>query len=285
MKTIRKGSAGQAVSELQKLLKEKGYPVSVDGVFGLQTHVSVCQFQKSVNLVADGIVGTATWEALQNKKAISKTESPQTKPLQDAKAIVPPTGKQGIDFAKAAEILNVEEAAIRAVHQVESGGRNGFLPDGRPMILFEGHIFWSQLKKRNINPEEHAKGNEDILFPRWNRTAYKGGAAEYERLNRAILIHREAAQASASWGMFQIMGFNHALCGYRSVSDYVSAMESSANNQFLAFVKFLQSTQLDIPLRNLNWVGFAEKYNGPGYKQNHYDEKLQKAYLQYKNAN
>nr|WP_302421955.1 N-acetylmuramidase domain-containing protein [Bacteroides intestinalis] len=29
----------------------------------------------------------------------------------------------------------------------------------KPAILFEGHIFWSQLKKRGINPAEYVAGN------------------------------------------------------------------------------------------------------------------------------
>jgi len=38
----------------------------------------------------------------------------------------------------------VEPAVILAIQQVESGG-NGFFSDGRPKILFEGHIFWKEL--------------------------------------------------------------------------------------------------------------------------------------------
>ena len=44
------------------------------------------------------------------------------------------------DFARAAKNLNVEIAAIRAVAEVEAAGA-GFLPDGRPAILYEAHVF------------------------------------------------------------------------------------------------------------------------------------------------
>ncbi|MDR2009320.1 MAG: N-acetylmuramidase family protein [Bacteroidales bacterium] len=285
MNMLRKGSAGTEVSQLQRILQEKGYPVKIDGIFGSQTYLSVCQFQKSAGLPIDGIVGKDTWNALSLDKLVQDidTERKNINISPEKSVSIPKNEKQEINFRKAAEILGIEEAAIRAVHQVESGGRNGFLPDGRPIILFEGHIFWSELKKRGINPENHVSGNEDILFLKWNRSAYKGGTAEYERLNRAIAIHRESALSSASWGMFQIMGFNYKLCGCNTISEYVSDMEKSADKQFLAFIKFLQNTKMDILLKNLNWVGFAEKYNGPGYKQNHYDEKLEHAYQQYKN--
>jgi N-acetylmuramidase len=46
------------------------------------------------------------------------------------------------DFARAAKELNVEVAAIHAVAEVEAAGA-GFLPDGRPAILYEAHIFTS----------------------------------------------------------------------------------------------------------------------------------------------
>lgn len=278
MKILRKGAVGQEVSMLQNILRNKGFPIYADGIFGMQTHVSVCLFQKQANLTADGIVGSDTWKALNVGTPDNK---PGTEPQQ-------PTGKtidqstQVIDFKKAADVLNIEEAAIRAVHQVEAAGRNGFLPDGRPMILFEGHIFWSQLKKLNIAPEKYVEGNENILFPKWNRNLYKGGAAEHERLKRAVDINRQAALCSASWGMFQIMGFNHRLCGYDTVDMYVEAMEDSSNAQLMSFIHFLQNAGMDIPLRNLDWMKFASLYNGPCYAQNQYDKKLKEAYQKIK---
>lgn len=40
-----------------------------------------------------------------------------------------------------------------------------FFAPGKPAILFEGHIFWSQLKKQGIDPSLIVKGNEDIYIP------------------------------------------------------------------------------------------------------------------------
>lgn len=59
MKTIKKGSRGDEVKTLQKLLG-----IVVDGDFGIKTEIAVKSFQKSHNLVADGIVGDKTWAAL-----------------------------------------------------------------------------------------------------------------------------------------------------------------------------------------------------------------------------
>lgn len=117
------------------------------------------------------------------------------------------------DFQRAADCLGIEVATIKAVQEVESGGRGGFLPSRRPPILFEGHIFWRELKNRGIDPRSVQAGNEDIVYEQWTRSYYLGGEKEYHRLEKALKIHEEAALASASWGMFQIMGNNFAECG------------------------------------------------------------------------
>lgn len=62
--TIRKGSTGSDVRECQALLVDCGYPTAIDGVFGTGTESSVKAFQYDHDLVADGIVGTKTWDAL-----------------------------------------------------------------------------------------------------------------------------------------------------------------------------------------------------------------------------
>lgn len=186
------------------------------------------------------------------------------------------------DFAATATVLGLETALLQAVHEVETSGRSGFLEPGKPIILFEGHIFWNQLTQRGIKPEQYTKGNENILYPQWTKKHYKGLSYEYARLAKALRIHEEAALASASWGMFQIMGFNYALCGFPTIGSFVTAMCKSAAAQLEAFSHYLQSTHLDTPLRTHDWHTFARRYNGPAYRLNHYAEKLANAYRKYK---
>lgn len=184
-------------------------------------------------------------------------------------------------FKETAESLGVEEAAIRAVCHVESDGRTGFLPDGRPMILFEGHIFWRELQLAGIDPAKFGPEYADVLYPRWDKSKYKGGAAEYERLEKAATIDLQAAMRSASWGMFQIMGFNHILCGFDTVNQFALAMRSGSHEHIRAFAKFLKGTMLDRHLQARDWTEFARHYNGPSYAQNRYDSKLAAAYKEY----
>ncbi len=182
------------------------------------------------------------------------------------------------DYKRVAALLEVETAVVKAVAEVESGGRGGFLSDGRPVILFEGHIFWQQLKHRNMDPQIYMSGNEDIVYPKWTRRHYLGGAAEYGRLERAVCIQQEAAWASASWGMFQVMGFNAGRCGFVSVEAFVKAMYLSETAQLEAFARFILSRRLDSCLRAHNWAAFAKAYNGPDYLRNRYHTRLEDAY-------
>lgn len=186
------------------------------------------------------------------------------------------------DFTQIAELLGCEPAALKAVQQVETGGRGGLFSPGKPAILFEGHIFWTQLKKRGSNPEDYVRGNENILYPKWEKGHYKGGIGEYDRLEQARKINREAADASASWGMFQIMGFNYAACGEESIESFVRSMCESEFKQLLLTANFIKkNSQMLRALQAKDWAVFAKCYNGPAYAQNRYDVKLEAAYQKY----
>lgn len=266
MNLLRLKDVENDVITLQQLLCQWGYTVDVTSIFDEQTDMAVRRFQKDQRLSSDGIVGNKTWNVLQDKSSMEKFSLRLTE----------------VDFIRAAHILGTDAAAIHAVQEVETGGRGGFFAAGRPAILFEGHIFWSQLKKNGLNPEDYVDGNEDILYPKWTKEHYKGGMDEYKRLSKAMKIHNKSAVCSASWGLFQIMGFNYAACGCTNAREFVEKMCSSEGAQLDLFVSFLKSNGWDKYLRSLDWAEFARHYNGPSYAQNKYDEKLQKAYLKYK---
>ncbi len=187
-------------------------------------------------------------------------------------------------FSQAAQSIGCQTAAVKAVNQVEARG-NGFLADGRPKILFEGHIFWKQLIALGIDPKAHLAGNADILYPVWSSAAVRPlyNMDQYQRLAKARAINEPAALKSASWGAFQIMGFNYASCGYKSVADFVNDQADEAK-QLQCFCNYLKSTHLNVNLQHLDWAGFARGYNGPDYLQNQYDKKLAAAYQKFSTA-
>ncbi len=62
---LQQGSQGAAVTALQTRLNALGYNAGTpDGVFGAGTKAAVIAFQKKKGLPADGVVNTATYDAL-----------------------------------------------------------------------------------------------------------------------------------------------------------------------------------------------------------------------------
>ena len=146
MKTIKLDSRGNEVKYLQHLLNMHGYSLTADGIFGKGTDTAVRDFQTKCRLTADGIVGTRTWEMLESDNINDVISLQLTEE----------------DFQRCATTLDVEVATVKAVQEVETGGRGGFFGKDKPAILFEGHIFWNELKKRGKNPENYLKGRYTI---------------------------------------------------------------------------------------------------------------------------
>jgi hypothetical protein len=179
------------------------------------------------------------------------------------------------DFKAAAARLGCDVAAVRAVTAVESRG-SGFNPDGSPVTLFEGHKF------HKFTDGRFATLHPDLSYPKQSRQFYgRTWEAEQDRLQRAIALDRRAALMSASWGLFQIMGFNHGACGFRHVEAFVTAMRESEAQHLAAFVAYVIERGLADELRDHRWADFARLYNGPAYRDNRYDTKLAQAWAMY----
>ena len=265
MKTIKIGSTGQEVKELCLYLGLKERTT-----FDEEIKEAVIKFQKEWSLTPDGIVGFNTWKRLY-LEASTKGE------------IFPVSGLTTPDYVFAANLLGCELAALRAVIQVETGGRDGIMTNGKPPILFEGHVFWRELKKRGINPVNVRRGNETILYQNWTKAYYKGGTREWERLEQARKINRDAANASASWGILQIMGNNWKACGSSSLQEFVDDMCDGDVFQLMLGATFIKNNPTMLTaLQKKQWTTFAKAYNGAGYAQNKYDQKLATAYKKFK---
>ncbi|EKE77437.1 N-acetylmuramidase domain-containing protein [Gallaecimonas xiamenensis] len=263
------------VLTVQTLLNRQKTPtfsvqLKEDGMMGPKTLAAIEQFQRTVVHLPrpDGRVDRngKTLAAL-NRQASTPTNPSATQ----LPAISPQTPLTEADFAEAAKALGVEVAAVKAVAQVESQG-DAFLASGKPKILFEAHKF------SRFTQHRYDGSHPSISSRHWSRALYKGGEKEYDRLKDAMALDREAALKSASWGRFQIMGFNYQLAGFNSVEEMVKAMFASEAKQLAAFLAFIESAGLGKYLKTKDWAKFAEGYNGSGYKANHYDTKLKDAY-------
>jgi peptidoglycan hydrolase-like protein with peptidoglycan-binding domain len=65
-RTLREGTAGPDVKELQKLLVKAGFKTEVDGRFGPGTKVAVQRFQRAARLAVSGVVGAGTVRELRD---------------------------------------------------------------------------------------------------------------------------------------------------------------------------------------------------------------------------
>lgn len=165
--------------------------------------------------------------------------------------------------------LGCEPEVIKAVAQVESAGE-AFDEEGKPVILFEAHLF-SKLTKGKYDLS-HPK----LSSPSWNKSLYTKD--EYTRLNQAMVLDDNAALKSCSWGKFQILGLNHAVCGFKTVKQFVQAMNKSELEHLKAFASFIKGNNLAKYLMMKDFANFASRYNGPGYRANKYDIKMRSAY-------
>ena len=261
--TIKLGSNGDDVKILCNLLG-----VKERNVFDSDLDNTVKGYQKTNGLDPDGVVGFNTWTSL----IIDKKKSDSGKVLKE-------------DYITFGKMLGVEPEVLMAVVKVETGGSSGFLASGHPKVLYEAHYAYNLLKKAGKgNIEELLRKYPALLSKVWNKSLYKGGEREWNRLEAARkYIDKEIADQSTSWGMFQIMGVNFSKCGCSSINEFVKLMEQSEYSQFVLGIRFMKNTGLIPYLQAKNWAEFARRYNGSGYKENSYDTKLKKSYYEFKN--
>ena len=193
----------------------------------------------------------------------------------------PPTLQEN-DFVIAAANLGVEVAAIMAVAQVEAGGRAGFAADGRPIVRYELHVF--QRRTNGIYNQTHPHLSQPTLAA--GNPYHRGGQPNEWSLIHGAMILRDGngvrrssdAWQSTSWGMFQVMGFNHVAVGWANVNDFVTDMFRSEAEHLRAFIGYCRNNHLIGHIQNHRWADFARGYNGPNYAANNYDVNIANAF-------
>lgn len=163
------------------------------------------------------------------------------------------------DRQELADEFGIELRALKAVLKVESAG-SGFGTSGKVKIQFEPYHFKKYTGIRVANGVERQE-------------------AEYKAYYKAVEIDQEAAMLSTSWGLGQIMGFNHKAAGYKLVSNMVLSFNASEYYQLKGMLNFIKSNRkLYQALKDKDWATFARYYNGKYYKRFNYDTRLAEAY-------
>lgn len=254
-----------AIKPFQRMLNEKlGLSLKPDGNIGKITQQAIGNYQKSCGIVENDSNGPCYGEVTQ----AAAFEFIDSKYINDK------------DFDDAGVSLGVPTAVIKAFATTESK-EFGFLDSGFPVILFERHKFYEGLVKSigSTKADKYAAIYPDICNP--NPGGYLGGADEVKRLTRAANIDHDIANASASWGLFQILGSNYQTSGYKCVQDFVDAMKASEGNHLKAFVGFIKGWgALYKATKAKDWASMARYYNGPTYASHNppYDVQLKDNY-------
>ena len=299
------GDFGKGTLEATRAL-QSAIGATVDGVAGPATLSGLQKLLEPANAIPDLSARAAeainepepagVREIMQNEVATTATginadvlsEVP-LQPVQPVETPVPqpaaPKASKALTeeaIREAANNLGVDVACVKAVAEVESLG-NGFNSTGMVKILFERHKFYKFIAQKYGAPKANqlAAMHPDICSPKAGGYT-SSTATEHKRLDKAIAIDRECAMKSASWGRFQVMGFNYAAAGFANVEDFCVAMWKSEDEHLRAFVNFIKAdANMHRHLKNRNWTAFANAYNGPAYAQNKYDTKLAAAYRKY----
>lgn len=180
-----------------------------------------------------------------------------------------------IDIPRIGSVIGVGEDELHAFMDVEAAG-SGFDSQGRPKMLFEPHLFYRRLGK---GAKRDAAAKAGLAYAKWGEKPYPRDS--YPRLLKAIEIDERAAIMSASWGLTQILGENHAQAGYATPQEMIEAFKADEANHLLATVRLLKAWDIDDDLREHRWEVVARRWNGPGYKKSKYDTKMAAAYARW----
>lgn len=99
---LRKGMSGSDVTELQTILSEMGFDISIDGVFGNETVTVIRDFQIAHGLLVDGVVGPGT---LAKIKEVSENIEYEVQP--------------GDTLSEIAEQFNVGISDIKSTNKIK----------------------------------------------------------------------------------------------------------------------------------------------------------------------
>jgi len=186
-------------------------------------------------------------------------------------------------LANSAAALQCSESDLAAVFSVESAG-NGFNSNGRMMIRFENHVFyslWATTPSRKAQFHQHFDFRRDShkyqdhkfrLNPNggWQKqhTGSNSQDLEWKALQFAQSWDDTAALKSTAFGSAQIMGKNYATLHYPNVQAMFTAFSKSIHAQMKGLVSFIAGNRDCVSgLRSGDMVQFAGCYNGHSKEQ------------------
>lgn len=176
---LKLGSSGSQVRTLQTKLNRWGYDCgSVDGIFGSKTQTAVKQFQKNNGLVADGIVGAKTAQALGMTLSSSNSSN---------------SSYNSSDIYLLAKCIHAEARGEPYLGQVAVGAvvlnrvKSSAFPNSISGVIYQPYAFTAVIDGQiNLEPNETAYSAARDAMNGWDPT-------------NGCLYYYNPATATSSW--------------------------------------------------------------------------------------
>lgn len=187
------------------------------------------------------------------------------------------------DIAAAARAATGTLRQMKAIAAVESGG-TGWDGTGLLQCLYERHKAFGAIRK--MLASKRLPGAY-LALPKYGGYTtdadHDGINDSWEKLAEAAAIYGPVAFEWASFGMFQIMGFNAKACDYPGAIEMAWQMSRSQAAHYEAFGRFIQANGLATAFRATSGDpddcrAIAAGFNGRGYERNAYHEKIAAAF-------
>ncbi|MDE0634190.1 MAG: N-acetylmuramidase domain-containing protein [Caldilineaceae bacterium] len=207
---------------------------------------------------------------------VSRYGEPVETPAADAAPARPDGGPVADSVGTIARWMARETGAAPALWQavidIETGGA-GLTDDGYPICRFElaqwrrrnGGGAWAQAAP-HFEGEQTWQGDDDLVNMDGAWRPIHGDQA----FRRSVIAfastfgNRDEAFACSSWGLFQLMGWHHALAGYATAEAMAQAFAESEEVQAAGYLKWAQARGAVAALKRGDLAGFVRIHNGNG---------------------
>jgi len=281
--TLRYGNSGNEVKVLQTKLISIGYlKDKATGYFGKNTLAAVIKFQKDNRISANGIVGTATWNALNKRTSSNTTSSGQqnaSPSTNNTKAITLKYGDTGNEVKELqTKLISMGYLNDKATGYFGKNTRDAVIEFQKKMGLRVTGVVYSDTLKllaSTVNdankPEEKPVGNGNQNQESQNLLTLKYGdkGNEVKDLQtKLIKIGYLKSSATGQYDLFTraaVIEFQKKM-GLRvtgvAYSDTLNLLTSAVNEANKPEEKPEENGQQDQENQNLLTLKFGDKGNG-----------------------
>ena len=265
---LQKGSSGDEVKKWQEYLNTQGYGLTVDGSFGDKTDAATRQYQASVGLGADGIVGEKTWGAAGYKNLNNTIEAPESTPFEY-------DDFEYDDYTESESVLNAGNKKTEAENAVNNYGDFAYSNDAA----------FKEIMDKILNREKFSYDmNGDALYQQ-----YKDKYIQQGKMAMQDTMGQAAAMTGGYGNSYAASVGNQAYqASLQNLNDIVPELYQ------LAYDKYNQEGQDMLNKysmlsddKNTEYGMWADKYNqlvaDRGYYSDAYDSERSYDYNKYNN--